>query len=1293
MDDTLDPSTRKSQLFAELSELHGEARREALNARTADEPELRAQLEAMLALLELEPGAAARPDAPRIGQGLPEGMIVAGRYRLVRPIGRGGISVVYLAHEVDGLKRELALKLLAPGLEAAGLARFEGEKNALARMNHPNIARILEAGFTEVGQAFVAMEHIDGKPIDVYCREHELDLAARLLLFVEVCHGVAHAHQKGVIHRDLKPTNVLVTTATDGPHVKVIDFGIAKSLGGSLMGGPAATQFGYAVGTPGYMSPEQCAADGRDVDTTSDVYSLGVLLYELLTGSLPHVPPPPHRFDPQSFAQRLMSARVEPMSARLQSLLASRPPSSEGRVPTRLAPGRLAGDLDIIAQKALSPNPEDRYHTVSELAADIERHLRGEPILARPPSLGYLLSSLVRRRKHVFIAASLGLLLVVGLAFVMGSLVAAEREAVELAQQANERAAQEERIARERAEVAREESKRGAIASAQAAVQAGNAAAARRSLERVPEVDRQWEWHWLARAADQSELVIDAHRRGIRELALSADETVLATLGEEGDVALWDTDTGEELWRVSGLGSARFIRYGLAFSMELGVVVSSDHGSKLCAFDLATRGPLWCLEGRYHLQAESLAPDGRLALATGEQVVLVDALTGHELGRFATPSGVDRAAFPDPALGELLLIHGGGRVFAYQLDGPPRLMWWRHGLHDTLDHARRLYIGLRGSLFWEREVVSIATGELVAMLIGEPPGMPASSIGPGVEALGSHRGSVVVIRDGLREGAKTELLGHRAHVRIARSFRGGFWTGDEAGQVRRWSDAPLPMPAVSSSGDETVFAAAHEPGHDLVITAGWGMVKAWDLRIGRERWSRWVGRDYLLGVDVADDRVVAASVRGELIELDLETGEIARSKRLDLEATEVTLGSGGAMWLGGFAGEVAHLVGDEPRWRRKTHGAAISELALSPGGELLAVAADRDEVVPRHEGPLPPRRDGSVWLLDAATGEPLRRLSAQGVDGWLTLRWSPDGRQLIGGGYQSAFAIWDLETAAEPVLVPAMGLEVRALAWSNDGERIFSSDENGTVQVWNRRGEHVLTLPTCSALVHDLFVEARGESVIVVNNVAPLVVYDPRPASLTVGVERRAWARSIRLRRQLEGVIRRAVSESDVAGKIAEDPAFAATRREALAVLEARGTNPNRVNSDVWEIVRYPGERRDAVRLSRQRAEDYAERFPRWEFENTRAFARLRDEDFEGAASSARESIRLGELRGIEGFPAEWAILSLVASHERRQEEALSLLRQAESALALPRWRHDGEARSIVDEAAQMLGRETASRP
>jgi len=416
-----------------------------------------------------EPDATMSHDGPSEGIGV----VIGGRYKLLETLGQGGMGAVFMAQETAPVKRLVALKLIKLGMDSRQvLTRFEAERQALALMEHPNIAKVLDAGATDSGRPFFVMELVKGVPITRFCDERQLSPRERLELFIPVCHAIQHAHQKGVIHRDIKPTNVLVCLYDDRPVPKVIDFGVAKAAGSQLTDASLVTGFGAIVGTPEYMSPEQAQLNQLDIDTRSDVYALGVLLYELLTGTTP--------IDRKRLGQgalleilRLIREEEPPRpSARLSTLETI----ASIAATRRMEPGRLRrllrGELDWIVMKCLEKERSRRYETANGLARDVERYLRDDVVEARPPSAGYRLRKLVRKhRTALATAATVLLLLVSGVAVSTWQAVRATRAEWQTTQERDRanQSEQEARLLQARAE-AEEQTARKSTAEARAMI-------------------------------------------------------------------------------------------------------------------------------------------------------------------------------------------------------------------------------------------------------------------------------------------------------------------------------------------------------------------------------------------------------------------------------------------------------------------------------------------------------------------------------------------------------------------------------------------------------------------------------------------------------------------------------------------------------------------------------------------------------------------------------------------------------------------------------------------------------
>ncbi len=405
---------RVKELLHQALAVAPELRAEYLDEICGTDSLLRAELESLLSTDDNMSVQFLQSRGEEFGaQGLAAGQLFAQRFQLIHKLGEGGMGQVWLAEQIAPVRRQVALKLIKAGMyDETVVQRFQAERQSLAIMDHPAIAKVFDAGATPQGQPYFVMEYVPGLPITEYCDQHRLRIRQRVELFIQACDGVQHAHQKAIIHRDLKPANILVVDVDDKPVPRIIDFGLAKAVTQRISDRSLYTQFGQFLGTPGYMSPEQVAPGMTDIDTRTDVYSLGVILYVLLTGMQPFEMKRRQQPSLEEWLRQLREDEPRRPSGKVgadrdTSTLTAAARSTE---PKQLV-SELRGDLDWIAMKALERDRERRYATPSELAADLRRYLRDEPVSARPASAGYRIGKYLRRHRFASAAAAVLLLL------------------------------------------------------------------------------------------------------------------------------------------------------------------------------------------------------------------------------------------------------------------------------------------------------------------------------------------------------------------------------------------------------------------------------------------------------------------------------------------------------------------------------------------------------------------------------------------------------------------------------------------------------------------------------------------------------------------------------------------------------------------------------------------------------------------------------------------------------------------------------------------------------------------
>ncbi|QDU21931.1 serine/threonine-protein kinase [Urbifossiella limnaea] len=1023
------------------------------------------------------------------------GTVIAGRYTLVEVIGEGGMGSVYLASQSEPVKRQVAIKLIKTGMDSkAVLARFDAERQALALMDHPNIARIYDGGVTQAGQPFFVMELVKGVPLTEYCDQKRLTVDARLQLFVSVCQAVQHAHQKGIIHRDLKPGNVLVTEVDGRPTPKVIDFGVAKANELKLTDLSFADT-GAIVGTPAYMSPEQADPSSMDIDTRTDVYALGVMLYELLTGSPP--------IDGKQFKRGAileilrMVREVDPPRPSTKLSTADDLPNiaaNRSIEPVKLTKS-LRGELDWVVMKALEKDRTRRYETANGFAADIQRYLADEVVEARPPSRGYRLKKFVKRNKVQVLAASLVLLALVG--GIVGTslgLVQAEQARAAEAKRVTERdeALGERNTALGEAKAALGE-RNAALGKATEALgkadeslrkealrvkerdqanlelsrQLGNSnflvamagyenrdvKQATERLAKVPASERGWEWDYLKQRTRGGIFTLYGHMGQVSSVCFSPDGMRIVTGSWDNTAKVWDARTGTLLLDLKG---HTHLVSGVSFSPDGTRIVTGSPDKTAKIWDARTGKPLLDLKGHAGpVNSLCYSPDGKRIVTAGVTAKVWDAQTGAPLVDLKGPrAAVQRVSFsPDGTR-----IAGSGYV-SFSPGGVG-------GVSFSPDGTRIVTDGTYGGQVWDA-----STGEPVLDLKGqrEQSSLDTARVwdartGTPLLDLRGHKSAVSSVNyspDGTRIvtgswdktarvwDARTgtpllDLTGHTGQVSgVSFSPDGtrivtGGGNQDQTGEINVW-DAQTGMPVPELNGHtHNLTSVSFSPDGTRIVTGSLDKTaKVWDVRTGTLVLDLKGHTSGVTSVSFSPDstRIVTGSSDTAKV-WDARTGTLV----LDLKGgvTSVSFSPDGTRLITGVN---VNTFGSVTVWDAQT-GKHLLKWEVFLGVESLSLSPDGTRVVTGHN-------TAKVW--DVRTGKQLLELDGAGC-----VSFSPDGSRIVTGGgvtagLDNAVKIWDASTGKHLVDLRGHGNLVTSVSFSPGGTRLVTGSWDNTAKVWDTR--------------------------------------------------------------------------------------------------------------------------------------------------------------------------------------------------------------------------------------------------
>ncbi|MBN2514354.1 MAG: protein kinase [Sedimentisphaerales bacterium] len=1002
-----------------------------------------------------------------------------GPYTPLGVLGEGGFGIVYLAEQKHPIKRQVALKIIKPGMDSRRvIARFEAERQALALLDHPNIAHVLEAGSAESGRPYFVMEYIKGLPVTEYCDHHQLNIEQRLTLFIQVCEAIQYAHQKGIIHRDIKPSNIIVCNQDGITIPKIIDFGVAKAIGMPLTDKTLFTQQGQLIGTPEYMSPEQADFKEQEIDTRSDIYSLGVVLYELVAGVLP--------FESQTLReagyveiQHIIREQEPPRPSTKLSHLGHDAiiVAQNRRTELTTLVRSLHEELEWIPLKAIRKDRTLRYQTALELAQDIRNYLEGNPLKAGPETAGYRVHKFVRKYKGpVATAVAIVTLIIVGLFMITAMYLQSEKLKKETV------------IAKIDVEKSRDEIERQLYNHCMALADASkvyNVKYARQLLDLCPAALRRWEWAWLNSHLDQSLQTLSGHPGMVNSVSFRLDAERIASGGDDNTVKIWDAKSGQ------------LIRTMYGHQKEVESVCFSPDGKRIVSGSLDTQIILWDADSglevhtlRAHkneVLSVCFSPDGKqIASGSADKTILLwDTQSGQQIRSLSGHQDVVLSVCFSPDGKQIASGSADKTILLWDTQSGQRIR--------SLSGHQDVVLSVRFSPDGKR----IASGSVDKQII-----LWDADTGNPIRPLGGHQSYVISVCFS-QDGKKIASGGYDTTIRL--------WDTETGQEIRPLSGHQGIVSSVCFSSD----------GRRIASGSCDGTIKVWDAeRLCHVQLLSGHQGD-VVSVCFSPDgkRIVSGSADNSIKLWDAGTGHQLRLLEGHADKVYSVSFRPDGKWIASGSADNSIKIWDANTGLQvcpplKRHEGKVIYVCFGPDGRQLASAGTDDKIIIWDTDTGRPLQTISVpWMLGACLGPDGKLIAAgtrfktirlwetdsgreihtlKGHEGLVQrVSFSPDGRRIASGGNDNSIKLWDTQSGHEIRTLNGHQGAIHSICFSPDGKRIVSGSADNTIKIWDTdSGTPLLTLCGHQGMVCSVSFSPDGRRIVSGSYDKQIIIWD-----------------------------------------------------------------------------------------------------------------------------------------------------------------------------------------------------------